>query len=446
MNWRKPAYLAYASVRGYRFPSILSRYLKEYDRGMNGQTTTHALQQLLEHCRRSVPYYARIFDDAGCEASPDPRECLQRLPLLTKELIRANSTQLQSMDLHRRRCYVNTSGGSTGEPVRLIQDADYSDRSAALSLFYNRSLGCDVGERVVRLWGSERDLVQGTKSSKARFFNWLTNTTWLNAFQMSPERMRQFIDALNGLRPRLIVAYVQAAYELARFAEREGIPVAPQRAVMTSAGTLYPFMREKIAQVFGCPVYNLYGSREVSDIACELPGLQGLCVAPWGNFVEIVDDDGRPLPAGVDGNIIVTCLTNYAMPLLRYAIGDRGALMPETPGRTGIQVLKHISGRSVDLFRTRDQTLVDGEYFTHLLYYRPWISKFQVVQKSHEHIVFKVVRVNGEPARQEIEEIETGTRLLMGADCRVDFDFVKDLPPHPSGKHRYTISEVSAAL
>jgi phenylacetate-CoA ligase len=251
---------------------------------------------------------------------------------------------------------------------------------------------------------------------------------------------------LNRLRPRLIVAYAQAAYELARFAERERICVAPQRAVLTSAGTLYPFMREKIATVFGCEVYNLYGSREVSDIACELPGLNGLWVAPWSNFVEIVDEAGRPVPPGTEGNIVVTCLTNYAMPLLRYRIGDRGALLPDdtVADHPGTQVLKHVSGRNVDVFRTRDQMLIDGEYFTHLLYFRPWVRKFQVVQKAYGHIVFKVVRSNGEPAKSELEDIAAKARLVMGLGCRVDFEFANDLPPHSSGKYRYTISEVSA--
>jgi phenylacetate-CoA ligase len=287
-------------------------------------------------------------------------------------------------------------------------------------------------------------LEAGAKSQKARFFNWLTNTVWLNAFHMSPESMREFVELLNRVRPRLIVAYAQAAYELARFVEREKIEVEPQRAMMTSAGTLYPFMRETIARVFGCNVFNLYGSREVSDIAWELPGSKGLWVAPWANFIEIVDDNGQPVAAGTEGNIIVTCLTNFAMPLLRYWIGDRGALLPDHATEPGnIQVLQHVSGRNVDAFRTRDQTVVDGEYFTHLLYFRPWVWKFQVVQKRHDFVLFKVVSANGQPPKQELDEIAARSRLAMGADCKVEFEFLKELPPLPSGKFRYTISEVN---
>jgi phenylacetate-CoA ligase len=392
-----------------------------------------------------VPYYSKLLSVANPrDLEKNPHAVLKRLPVLTKDLLRAHFSSLQSKDNPQRKLEVNTSGGSTGEPVKLIQDEEYRDASAAMRWLSHHQLGCPLGEPHVRLWGSERDLECGTKSRKARFFNWLTNTTWVNAFAMSPATMRNFITMLNRKRPGLIVAYAQAAYEVARFAEREHIRIEPQRAMVTSAGTLYPFMREKLQQIFGCEVYNLYGSREVSDIAWELPGLKGLWAPPWANFIEIVDENGDPVPPGTEGNILVTCLTNYAMPLLRYRIGDRGALAPEGDAPAGVQVLTHVSGRNVDTFRRSDQTLVDGEYFTHLLYYRPWVSKFQVVQKSHAHLLFKVVSVNGKPPSEELEDIAGRSRLAMGKDCHVDFEFCDELPALPSGKFRYTISEVAA--
>lgn len=442
MNWKKHAYLGYATLRRYRFPALLKQYIREYHARSGSEQTKLGLSRLLRHCREMVPYYADILRGLSTgEIDRDPQGCLLLLPVLSKELIRTNFSRLQSKDNDRRNCDQNTSGGSTGEPVRLIQDAAYRDTSCALQWLCHHQLGSDLGEANVRLWGSERDLEKGTQSPKARFFNWLTNTTWINAFQMSPQRMREAIQLLNRKRPRLIVAYAQAVYELARFAEREQIRVEPQRAVMTSAGTLYGFMREKIRTVFQCPVYNLYGSREVSDIAWELPGREGLWVAPWANFIEIVDDQGRPVPAGTEGNILVTSLTNYAMPMVRYRIGDRGALMPGLESGQA-QVLKNISGRDVDVFRTSNQTLVDGEYFTHLLYFRPWVRQFQVIQKKPDHLVFKVISGHGKPCQHELEEITARSRLAMGGDCHIDFEFVTELPAAASGKFRYTISEV----
>lgn len=443
MNLRGAAYLGYAALRGYRFPGLLRRYVNEYRTGIASGTAPDALSRLLIHCREMVPYYAEPLSNLSArEIEQDAVGALRRLPLLTKELIRANFSRMQSKDNSQRKCATNTSGGSTGEPVQLIQDDEYRNASAALQWLCQSQLGCPLGEPHVRLWGSERDLESGTKSRKARFFNWLTNTTWMNAFAMTPQSMRAFIETFNRKRPRLIVAYAQAIYELARFAEREQLSVAPQRAVLTSAGTLYPFMREKISQVFGCEVYNLYGSREVSDIAWELPGLKGLWAPPWANYIEIVDEEGAPVPSGREGNIVVTCLTNYAMPLVRYWIGDRGALLPSDETAKGVQMLSHVSGRTVDIFRRNDQTLVDGEYFTHLLYFRPWVWKFQVVQKSYTHILFKVVSTDGKPPKEELEEIASRSRLAMGDDCKVDFEFCEELPALRSGKFRYTISEV----
>jgi len=370
---------------------------------------------------------------------------LQSLPILRKETIRANFEHLQSADLQRRNWSYNTSGGSTGEPIRLIQDSEYHDRSRAITLLYFRLLGCELGEPLLRVWGSQADVESG-RNWKARVFDSLQNTVCWNAFRMTPGRMRANLQTINRRCPKLILAYAQCIYELALFAERERIQIEHQPAVVTSAGTLYGFMRQKIAQVFGGPVYNLYGSREVSDVACEIPGCNGLWVAPWGSFVEIVDEQGRPLPPGTEGNILITCLTNYAMPLIRYWIGDRGTLLPIARSRGAAcgQVLKQVSGRTVDVFRRRDQTLVDGEYFTHLLYFRPWVSKFQVVQKDYESVLFKIINGRHEPRRDELQEIANKTRLVMGNECRVEFEFTQDLPPQPNGKYRYTISELTS--
>jgi phenylacetate-CoA ligase len=279
---------------------------------------------------------------------------------------------------------------------------------------------------------------------KKIILNHLTNDKFFNAFLMTSEKMRSYLEYLNRHPPKLIIAYVQSIYELAQFAEIEHIDVTPQEAVMTSAGTLYPFMREKIEMVFQCKVFNRYGSREAGDIACECHAHTGLHVFPWGNYVEIVDDLGYPVPNGVEGNILVTNLNNFAMPLIRYSIGDRGVLsLPEqcSCGRQG-QILERVSGRNVDVFRKRDGTLVDGEYFTHLLYYKDWVQKFQVVQKDYSSVLFKIQKTVNDYQSWELEEIKVKTRVVMGEDCVVNFDFVDEILPSPSGKYSYTITEV----
>ena len=162
-----------------------------------------------------------------------------------------------------------------------------------------------------------------------------------------------------------------------------------------------------------------------------------------------MDEAGKPVAPGETGELLITCLTNYAMPLLRYRIGDCGRLMDEsqTGCGPGVQVLDHVSGRSVDVFRRPDRTLVVGEYFTHLMKdYEPWIWKYQVVQKAPTHILFKLVKANGHLPGQVLEQLTSGSRLAMGSDCQVDFEFHDELPPLPSGKFRYTVCEVPDAV
>jgi phenylacetate-CoA ligase len=261
---------------------------------------------------------------------------------------------------------------------------------------------------------------------------------------MPPEKMKQYLSVLDSSPPDLVLAYAQSIYELALFAERNGIRVAPQSAIMTSAGTLYPFMREKIEGVFRCKVFNRYGSREVGDIACEHPGSGGLWVAPWGCHVEIVDEYDNPVPPGEEGEILVTSLTNFAMPLIRYKIGDRGVLSSDSTTPSGLrgQILLKVSGRNVDMFKCRDGTLIDGEYFTHLLYFRDWVRKFQFIQKDFDLVAVNMVKASETVPDGDFDDITKKIQVLLGEGCRVEYNFLEDISPSPSGKYRYTMSEM----
>ena len=111
---------------------------------------------------------------------------------------------------------------------------------------------------------------------------------------MNPERMHHYVREINRLRPALVEAYAQSAYELARYieAERFGHPHPPV-AIVTSAGMLYPFMRETIERAFHAPVFNRYGSREVGIIACQCRERDALHVSPWTIYLEVADEAGK---------------------------------------------------------------------------------------------------------------------------------------------------------
>ena len=441
---RKKVNFMVVSFRGQPSGQYYQHFICEDRSGIDPDVTKRSLVHILDHSRAHVPYYRDAITGLGGDYHDDPEAYLQQMPILTKDVIRGCFESLKSDDLDARKWIYNTSGGSTGEPVRFIQDNDYLAKSGAVKMTFSWLAGCDIGEPQLYLWGSERDIIEGREHLRARMFTWLTNSVYVNAFRMTEEKMRGFIDLLNRRRPKLIVSYAEPLYEMAAFAEREGISIVPQSAVITSAGMLYPFMREKMEKVFQCRVYNRYGSREVGDIACERNGLEGLWVAPWGNYIEIVDEQGNRVPDGEEGDILVTNLNNEAMPLIRYKIGDRGVLMPSSrqAGQPYGQVLKSLLGRNLDVFRTSDGTLVYAAYFINLLFFKNWVQKYQVIQKDYKHILFKIVLDGSQAPQSELDQITSRTRILFGQDCRVDFEFLNEIPVTTSGKFRYTICEL----
>jgi phenylacetate-CoA ligase len=403
------------------------------------------LSKLLLHSYNNVPYYREIFQEISLvEGNRVDLEKFTNIPILTKEIIREKKEKLHSKDKDLRKWYKNTSGGSTGVPVELIQDRNYFQKSCASSVHYKKVLGKDYGEKEVMLWGSERDIFQGSASLKASVRNYLYNLVLLNSFMMDEDQMLDYVKKINLVRPVAIWSYVDSAYELAMFIDRNGLEVHSPRSILVTAGTVYPDIKTYISQVFKSPVYNQYGSREVGDLACECPKQVGLHVFEYFYVFEILNQDLKPTRTGEIGEVYVTPLINYSMPLIRYRIGDTASWAEKTECACGrfLALINNVHGRITDHFKKKDGTIVHGEYFTHLFYFRPWVRKFQVVQKGHEHVLCFVVK-DGQEDKTDMKDIIDKIKLVMGKECNVDFQFVDQITPSKSGKYLYTLSELS---
>lgn len=444
INYRKQLLISLSLMRGLNWNYHYDRFQREDQIGIPSDTTEKLLRKILAHCQQTVPYYRGKMLDLGSSFEEDPFRYLQCFPVLTKDIIRSHFNELKSIDIDQRKWHFATTGGSTGESLRIIADNEHSACAYGVRSFFEKLMGKEVGESEIYLWGSPRDIHHRTKGWKARLLNKLSNSQLLDASQLTSERMRGYISILNAKKPKLIVAYADAVYNLARFAKRENLEVHRQNAVVTSAGMLHPFMRQEIENVFQCRVFNRYGTTEFGTIACERPEHEGLWIPPWTIYLEIVDDRGNPVPNGTEGNLLVTSLSNYAMPLIRYRVGDRAVLSSRTTGKRdiSIQVLDAILGRDVDSFKTKEGNIIHPSYFAILLYYRDWIKQYQVIQKSYSNVIFRFVRSGSECPESELNELIDGTKMVMGEDCVVNFEFVNQIVASNSGKYRYILSEV----
>jgi phenylacetate-CoA ligase len=427
-------------------------YLREHERFQTygaeevRQRQRALLAATLLHAHEHVPYYRRVLSDCGVvDGGKVLLDRFTDVPVLEKATLREHFDDLRADDADPSGLLLNTTGGSTGEPVRFLQDRATHDWKVATKVLFNAWAGIRPGARTLVLWGSEKDLAQASRSAASRVGAWLRNEIALNAFHMTEADMRAYTRAHNAFRPEFVLAYAQSIYQWARFIEAADLQVAPPKAIMTSATNLEPDMRATIERVFGARVYDRYGSREVGDIACENGDGMGLLVAPRTQFVEVVDAAGRPVPPGELGDVVVTLLTNRAMPLIRYRIGDAARMALGPVGDVAWPRLTEIAGRVTDIFYTADGEQVYGGYFTRMFYRMPSVAQFQIVQEAYDHMVLRIV-----PSRQateagldaELSEATAKIGRVMGLSCRVDVERVDTIAPGPTGKRRYTISHV----
>lgn len=423
-------------LKSYR--DCMYKQYRNYD--VNIRERNKKLYKIVTYAVRNVPYYREIarkkrltFTEATIE------EDIKKLPILTKEIIREQGSRLYSKE--KIEYYYETSGGSTGEPVKLRHD-DYLRQIHPGDYFLSYA-GYDIGDKKLLLWGSERDILSGTIGLKAKIANrFVHRSRMLNSFLMDEAAMRDYVNIINKWKPKTILAYVQSIYELAIFIKKEGLKVYSPSGIVVSAGTLYPDWKKLVEQVFRCPVINQYGSRETPGIAVSCKESDRLHINSFINYVEIVDEQNQNLPNGQDGNIVVTNLVNKSMPLIRYKIGDVGALSSKKKCRCGRKLpsLQYVKGRTVNIFKRRDGAKIDGEYFTHLFYGIDGIKKFQVIQEEYEKIDVRI-ELDGERLDTGIiQQIESGIKVVMGENCVVNFAYVDSLMPTKSGKFIYTIS------
>jgi phenylacetate-CoA ligase len=434
---RAGAYLSLHRASGSKLGSYYRTFLRQ-DHERSYPAPGELLAQTLKHAVTTVPHYRGAASLQEIEA--DPFAALARFPLLDRDVVRGDWPQMLSQRGDRSGWIENTSGGSTGEPVTLLQDPDHLAWTVAAREVYSTWAGGGLGEPELYIWGSVKDL-EGNASLRTRIGNRLLRRTLLNAFLLTEETIEAILERLRHGPPNLVIAYAQAGYEVARHAARNGIEVPPQQGMIATAGTLYDFMREQMEETFGCRVLNRYGSRETGDMAGECEHRTGLHVLPWNCHIEVLGSDGAPVGPGEEGEIAVTDFTNRAMPLIRYLIGDR-ARVPDheiqCPCGRRTQMLAEVTGRNVDTFIGADGQMVGGGYFTSLMYFRPWLRQFQVVQHAPDRVLYRLTSESPVPAADR-EEIVAKTKAVLGEGCAVEFEQAESIDPSSSGKLRYTI-------
>lgn len=409
------------------------------------------LSHLLDYSYKNIPYYRQILSETSIYHKGSIKlqhiDQFSELPILTKDIIRSEGENMyvSSSVRKERGAYTNTSGGSTGEPIKVIQDREYGRSASGLFAFIKSIRTNNPYSDSVYLWGATRDLYGEKNNIRGVVIDVLNNMKKFNSAKLTPENIRYFIDYINNKKPSLIVAYVNSIYEVALFAKANNIKVVPQKAIHTGAGQLFDFMREAIESVFQTKVYNHYGGREMGAIATECSAFDGLHILGDAKYVEVVDEDGNSKPEEEEGDILVTTLNNFSMPLIRYKVEDRGIMSTYKKCKCGIVYpkLSRVTGRISNNFRLADGGIVSGEYLTLTFNHVKGVINFQIKQVDYNFLEISIVTNQHYHKKQTEQHITQKMMKLFGTQLNIKFLYVTEIPTTASGKHLFTLSELS---
>jgi len=436
----------YPLLQRHRHP-FAYRYLQELHRYEFASRETveklqlEKLKNLLQHAAERVPYYRNLIQKEGIElAQMRSFTDFARFPIVNKAIIRERGSEFLAENNEPRQLQANASGGSTGKPLQFYQDRKYWDYAVAIQMFVEGWWGIRPGDPTASIWGTDRDLPQ--PGWKERVALGISQFRVCNAFALTADRLEGFARMLDTWQPRYIIGYASALYLFARFVlERPYLCIRPH-AVKSTAEVLADEERATVEEAFRCSVYNFYGSREVNNLAAECPAHKGLHVNALTRYIEVADGAGKPLGPLQPGRVLVTDLTNYAMPFIRYETEDIG-VWSDAPCSCGrpFPLLAHLLGRKSDFIVTPAGKLIHGEFFTHMFYGIPDVTQFQLVQESLTRVRMGVVLKPG-GGQSVLESLRKRLSELLGPTIVCEVAAVSEIERLPSGKHRFTISNV----
>lgn len=430
-----------------KHPGVIKklRYLEKsqwYSREKINSIQWGEIKRVIEHAYINTDFYRKKFDSVGMKPSDvKSPEDLLRIPILTRKELNENRGRMISKTYEKSKIYKNYTGGSTGIPVIFYMTKEKKEWSHAIKLRYTKWYGSDIGEPTVRLWGAERDVGKDISIFKKIFNRYFLNVLTLNTFDLTEKKIMIFNQKIKKFKPNVIAAYVSSAYLFSKKIKEKNIKPPNVKSVFVTAEKLHDFQRDMIEKAILCDVYNNYGSREFGDIASECPEGRNLHINAEHVFVEIVKN-GKHCKSGEFGEILVTDLVNYGMPIIRYRIGDIGqAYFKKCICGRGLPLIKNISGRITDNFVKPDGGFVHGEFFTHLFYNKNGIDQFQVIQEKKDLIIIRIKK-SDKIDDKILKEMEKNIIKAMGK-VKIKFVFVEKMPLTETGKYRFTSSKIS---
>jgi len=400
-----------------------------------------ALSELINHAYNSTTYYKKVWTNAGVDNILDIKNLndFYQLPLTSKADIKEHYDEFVSTKFSNN--IRKSTGGSTGHPFHFEYNIESNTRREAVMWRGYGWLGAGLGNKTLYLWGADIGKKSFLKSIKNDLYHGFYNRKMLNSFSMNKDNMMEYVTAIEKFKPVALVSYVNPLFELANFIIDNKIKTYRPETILTGAEPLYPHQRQIIEQAFNCKVYDTFGCREFMLMSAECRENKNLHINIDHLLIETINEKNESVTEQ-SGDLVITDLFNYGMPLIRYINGDRATLI-NTPCGCGnpLPVMQSVDGRKLDIIKTPSGKRIPGELFPHLFKEFKAIQRFQVRQTVIDQLDILIIENSALEATSKTA-ILSEINKYANNELAINFCIVNDIPLTVSGKHRVTVCEI----
>ncbi len=390
------------------------------------------LTALLNYAIDKVPYYRGL--------SLSSELCITDFPILTKTILREQVDELISDDYKKEGLDKNHSSGSSGVQSFTYMTNAHKSYLRALQTHWWTWGGYVPGDSLLQTGMSpNRGIV---KSLKDFFFR----IVYMEAFALNPKMIKRALVKLKIKKVNHLAGYPSALYEIAKVAAKDDKNYKI-KSLISYGDKLFDHYRTAYIKAFDNPkIINTYGCAEGLYMACQVDLPYYYIMSPHV-YLEIVNDAGELVKKGEMGHVLVTGLTSYGMPLIRYKLGDLGILLPanEYPLKKmfNYPLLKTVLGRETDVVTTPLGDTLIVHSFTGIIEYFTDIKQFKIIQTSKSEIILKYITDNGEELKEDsISQLKLKLDNLTKNSLQITFQKVAAIAASPSGKPQIIESEI----
>jgi len=392
-------------------------------------------QAIIKYAYEFVPYYAKVFKKIKLHPGDiiTPND-LYKIPIVERKDIKNNFQEFISVKAKRRYMKLVSTGGTTGEPVKVYHDGRFISSVMwwRILSWFNLSPCVDVGT----IW---------RKQYSNKLLWWPGRNVHLDVTVLSPDRMKRFIEEANRIRPKVIIGYTGPLDYLASFIKNNSIKVFFPEIIISSSSPITKAQELNIQSAFNAPVYDMYGCCEIYWLASQCAAKKSMHILYDRCRIEFLSESNKECKEGEEGELVITDFTNYVFPLIRYKNGDRGR---KTDGLCGcgitLPLMEQVKGRTSDIVHLPSGNKISGEFLMSIFDDYPGsIRKYQVCQKKDYSILITVVRNKENPEFDKaLNTVKARLLKLLNSEVKLEISEADDIVSR-NCKHSYVISEIN---